>query len=80
MGSTPILVPPAASSRRSMIAKAAMDADSPAMATGIQIHRRWPSTAKDAVSAARSATPATASAARAKAAAAARATRFLLRR
>ncbi len=35
MGRTPTLAPPAASSLRSMIAKAAMDADSSSRAAGI---------------------------------------------
>jgi hypothetical protein len=39
MGRTPTRAPPAASSRRSMIAKAVMDTDSSVMAAGIQIQR-----------------------------------------
>ena len=46
-----------------MSAKAAMDTDSLAIRTGIQIHSRCPSSAKEVWSAPRSATPAVASAA-----------------
>jgi len=54
----PTLAPPAASSRRCMIAKAAMDADSSTMAARIQSQRTWPSRANDAATTDRSATPA----------------------
>jgi len=40
MGRMPTRAPPAASSLRSMIAKAAMDADSSRSAAGIQSHCR----------------------------------------
>jgi hypothetical protein len=39
-GTSGHIQPPAASSRRSMIAKAAMDTDSSTMAAGIQSQRR----------------------------------------
>jgi len=76
MGRTPTLVSPVASSLRSIKANATMEADSTAMAAGIQSQSRRPITPNDAVTEARSPTPAAARAATANAAAAALAIRL----
>jgi hypothetical protein len=80
MGRIPMLAPPTASSRRIMIAKAAMDADSSTIAARIHSQRTWPSRANDAATTDRSATPAAASAAPAPTAAVMRGRRRLAER